>query len=315
MHLTLLHNPKAGTGKPHKRELLELFERAGHEVVYQSTKEKGFRRALKSPGELVVAAGGDGTVGKVARWLIGSDLPLAILPLGTANNLARSLGLKGSVERLIGSLARWRAVKFDVGFARGPWGDGPFLEAAGAGLFPRMMSQHVENRNDGVPDAVDAHGGLRGGVKLLRQVLGDSAGHESTIRFDGRTVEGRYLLIEAMNTRTLGPVFELAPRARPGDGWLDLVLIREDQRGELERYLRAVEAGRRRRFPFSVQRARRIELRCAATEFHFDDVYWPDHEERPLRRRKAVAGKIRVEIKLGAGALRMLVPDGKREVR
>jgi len=67
-------------------------------------KEKKWKKALKKPGDIVAVAGGDGTVGKVARRLIGSPTPIAILPLGTANNIANTLDVTGkSLKELIRS--------------------------------------------------------------------------------------------------------------------------------------------------------------------------------------------------------------------
>ncbi|PYI96041.1 MAG: hypothetical protein DME98_13705 [Verrucomicrobia bacterium] len=74
---------------------------AGHHAIYESTRKSDYKKALKKPTDLVLAAGGDGTVGKIGRELIGTGIPLSVLPLGTANNLARSLGFIGSPEEII----------------------------------------------------------------------------------------------------------------------------------------------------------------------------------------------------------------------
>jgi diacylglycerol kinase (ATP) len=131
MDITLIHNSNAGDKGPPKAKLIKVFERAGHEVAYHSTKRRDLRRALESPGDVVVAAGGDGTVGKVARRLIGRNVPIAILPLGAANNIASALGLDGAPRQLARALAGSHPVKFDVGIARGPWGDVLFVEGVG----------------------------------------------------------------------------------------------------------------------------------------------------------------------------------------
>jgi diacylglycerol kinase (ATP) len=309
MEVTLLHNPKAGDENTGRKELIKQFERAGHTITYQSTKRRGLARALEKPGDLVVVAGGDGTVGKVARRLLGRNVPMAILPLGTANNIANALGRGMTPQQFVESLEHSHPLKFDVGMARGPWGDMVFLEGAGAGLFPRMMSEHESNRNDGVPDAVDAHGGLLGGVKFLQRVLDPFRGHEFVVRFDSEEMAGKYLLIEVMNIPTIGPALKLAPDADPSDGLLDVVVVRHDAREELKRYL-ADHFAKDHPPPFKVHRTRRVYLSCAATEFHIDDELWlwPDGQQRKPNGRRASPRDIHVEFELFPGALRMMVP-------
>lgn len=120
-HVALMHNPDAGN-KNHKRaELMTLLRDAGFKPRYQSTNGN-YDQALARPGDFIIAAGGDGTVRKIAKHLVGSGTPLAILPLGTANNIATSLGIAGETRDLIVALASARVKKFDVGVAKGPWG-------------------------------------------------------------------------------------------------------------------------------------------------------------------------------------------------
>src|SRR5213083_2784034 len=129
MRIILMHNPTAGRGKHDKRELMAALANAGHHAIYQSTKKSDYKKALKKPADLVLAAGGDGTVGKVGCELIDSGIPLGVLPLGTANNLARSLGFIASPEEIITGLKAAERRAFDIGLARGPWGKRYFFEA------------------------------------------------------------------------------------------------------------------------------------------------------------------------------------------
>src|SRR5688572_19894490 len=146
MRLTLLHNPDAGRGHPSADELRAALWAAGYEVTYQSAKADDAERALERPAELVLVAGGDGTVAEVARALVGRDVPLAILPLGTANNIARSLGVQGSVRDVIAGLHRDRLAdlarkRLDVGTARAPWGTARFVESAGVGVVTALLHE------------------------------------------------------------------------------------------------------------------------------------------------------------------------------
>src|SRR4051812_27222562 len=119
MRILLIHNPKAGDRKHSKKQLMASLTRCGHQAFYQSTKEHGWKKAFKKPVDLDVAAGGDGTAHKTAWQIIETGIPLAIVPLGTANNLARSLGFAGSVDEVLKSftggiagrsMSAWHAV-------------------------------------------------------------------------------------------------------------------------------------------------------------------------------------------------------------
>src|SRR5205085_12423826 len=101
MRVTLIHNPTAGDESFSATKLTALIEQAGHEVSYQSSK-KDYKSALKEPADLVAVAGGDGTVRKVAIQLLGRNIiPIAVLPCGTANNIAKSLSITESPPELI----------------------------------------------------------------------------------------------------------------------------------------------------------------------------------------------------------------------
>jgi hypothetical protein len=80
MRITLIHNPSAGEGNSSADELMEWLADAGFDTRYQSTSEDGWESVLKKPAEFIIAAGGDGTVTKVATAL-PPDALLAILPL------------------------------------------------------------------------------------------------------------------------------------------------------------------------------------------------------------------------------------------
>src|SRR4029434_5842669 len=105
----------------------------GFQTSCHSIRERGWEKAFEKPVDLVVAAGGDGTVHKTAWQLMGSGIPFAILPLGTANNLARSLGFTESVDEILQSLHCGKGQPFDVGVARRSSRSEYFLEAAALG--------------------------------------------------------------------------------------------------------------------------------------------------------------------------------------
>src|SRR5262245_49663525 len=107
LNISLLYSGEAGDGVAPGR-LRRAFEAAGHELLYATERDTDFERELDDSTELVVAAGGDGTVRRAARALLGRGIPLAILPCGTANNVAISLGIEGELSQLIAGWDRAR---------------------------------------------------------------------------------------------------------------------------------------------------------------------------------------------------------------
>src|SRR5581483_5040251 len=132
---TLVHNPTAGQGRHSSAELKALLKQAGFRVAYVHAKKKQQMKKLRRARGLIVAAGGDGTVHRVARAVAGRGKTVAIIPLGTANNIARSLGVHGTPGELVAGLSRAKERVIDVGIAKGPWGKRVFMEGMGGGLF------------------------------------------------------------------------------------------------------------------------------------------------------------------------------------
>ncbi len=303
MRVTLIHNPGAGsTGEKDALKLEKLLGRAGHKVRYRSSKERGWKRALKKPADLVVVAGGDGTVGSVIRRMVGRGVPVTLLPSGTANNIARTLGL---LERPFEDLVRgWesaRRAKLDVGVAKGPWGERYFIEGVGAGLFANLLARpKKKGAKVGKPeDVVD---------RALRR-LQDMAVHCEAVdvaaTLDGEDISGRYLLFEAINLRYVGPNMFLAPGGKPGDGLLDVVLVTEDERAHLLEYLNKWQKNRERRAVLPTRRGRRLKIEWTGYELHVDDKLYPREDDDP----DEMAGI--AEAWIEPAAVELLVPEAK----
>src|SRR5215210_6946129 len=131
VRITVVFNPDAGDGVD-KDDLKDLLEAAGHRARIVSAK-KDWRKALKKPADLVVAAGGDGTICEVALELAqaGADRPMALLPFGTGNNVGKTLGLVGDARPLVASWTVAQTRPFDVGQVVAPWGGAQFVESFG----------------------------------------------------------------------------------------------------------------------------------------------------------------------------------------
>ncbi|HEY5991480.1 MAG TPA: diacylglycerol kinase family protein [Candidatus Udaeobacter sp.] len=295
-----MHNPKAGHGKHAQKELMAALARAGHHAIYQSTKERDDKKALKKPTDLVLAAGGDGTVGKIGCRLIDSGVPLSVLPLGTANNLARSLGFIASPEEIIGRLEGGKKRTFDVGLARGPWGKRYFFESVGGGLLADYVS--AAKREAKKTKRLSSEQEMARHVALLHRMLRVYRARKWKIEIDGEDISNRYILWEAMNIRSIGPALCLASQAATRDAQLDFVCARESDRSLLMDHLDARLAGKKPKFPLPIRRFRKLQVVWeGSSKLHLDDKLWPRKKQESKQRRE-------IEITVRPSALVILQP-------
>jgi diacylglycerol kinase family enzyme len=307
VRVTLIHNPGAGAqADGDAQKLIELLHDAGHDVRYQSAKDDAWQKALDWPADLVVVAGGDGTVARVARAVVGRSIPVAPLPAGTANNISRTLGLVDRHwEELVRGWPQARRVKLDIGIAKGPWGGRYFVEGVGAGLFACLLSGPKSERKRvkrGPPEERVA-----GALQMLREQADVCPPVEVKTTLDGKELSGRYLLLEAVNIPYVGPNLFLAPDSQPGDGCFDVVLVTEAERERLKNYLTAWQENRERLSVLPSHRGKHLQLEWSGFELHIDDKLWPDDGEQPPQ-----PGTIELEI---AGQVEFLAPDPKKKDR
>lgn len=298
MRILLVHNPKAGSEEHQGEDLIKALKRAGHKAIYQSSKAKGVTKALKKKIDVVLVAGGDGTVSKVARRLVAlaSKVPLSVLPLGTANNFARTLGFCLSQKELIERLSAGKCDSFDVGLARGPWGKRYFFEGIGAGLFADYVQAP---KDDAEKERVRSKAEkMRRHLRELHRRLQSYRAHEWEMALDGEDLSGRYLLWHAMNLRSVGPVLTLASNAKTNDRVFDFVGAREDDRMVLLEYFEARAAGKSRKFPLPAKRFAKMQLRWKKSLLHFDDEIWPKRNEKQSK-------PVDIEIEVKDSALRI----------
>lgn len=315
--VVLVHNPSAGKGKYTSQELIDLLAKSGFRARHLDAKNKEHLRSLrKLRGGLVVVAGGDGTVGKVSRRVAGNGVTLAVLPLGTANNIARSLGIEGEVPDLIAGLKRAKRKPIDVGIAKGPWGERVFLEGIGAGLFADVMAAIDSGRRSRrkrpagdenhkikfAPD--DKH--LEAALQALAEALPQAKPKATHVSIDRKAISGTFLLVEVMNMPFFGPNLHLTPDADPGDGKFDVVLLGEGHREEFKGYLQHRLEGGKDAPVLTAMRARRVAFEWAGAKLHVDDKSVAMHD--------GDNGKSNViKVKLERAALDFLIPPVPRK--
>ena len=146
----LIVNPTAGGGRrvPQLEEARRIFRSAGIETELQNTAEAGeatvmARRAVEQSRELVIVCGGDGTVNEAVNGLACSQVPLAVLPAGTANVLAKELGLPWNLPRAAARIvgAPFRRIALGLAIPEKSSGEPRyFLSLAGAGADGALVS-------------------------------------------------------------------------------------------------------------------------------------------------------------------------------
>jgi diacylglycerol kinase (ATP) len=292
MRVLLIHNPKAGDRKHSKKHLMSSLTRCGHQAFYQSIEERGWKQAFKKPVDLVIAAGGDGTVHKTAWQIMESGIPLAILPLGTANNLSCSLGFTESVDEILKSLHCGKSRPFDVGVARSGSQTDYFLEAAGGGLFADYFPAARANETKGVSpeEELNAH------LSLLRHLSLDYQTRHWRMSVDRKDISGYYILWGAMNIRSAGPALHLAPKATTHDGRLDFVAVREEEREIFIKHVDAHLGGRKARVPLTPHKFSELVITSPPGVMHLDGEQWPKKNTNSKRQRSAV----KITVKPGA---------------
>ncbi len=270
MQATLIFNESAGAlgnGNVTADELQDALRQAGFFPVYEATEqESDLDRILQKAQGLVVAAGGDGTVRAVSTRLVGRDIPLAVVPMGTANNVARTLGIEGTPLEIIERLKQPRLCHFDVGYIEAPWGNDYFLEGAGFGFFADVLHEYDPEKGKNI---------LRG-VQVLTSTLLNGRAYSNDLWVDGERLNGDYLLVELLNTKAVGPRIPLAPDATPDDGLLDLVCIHESDREGFLQYARSLLGEDLDQLEtVSTRKVRELKFHWDGFPFHLDEEIRP----------------------------------------
>jgi diacylglycerol kinase (ATP) len=267
VNVWILCNEDAGRGLS-RDDLKSLVERAGHTVV-SVAKQYDERAPLPDARvDVVVAAGGDGTVATAAGMASKAAASLAILPLGTANNIATSLGVKAEITDLIAAWPTARRVPFDLGCARAGSKKWLVVEGVGGGLVPAGIAR--AQAKEKILDEMEPQDEVAAAVRTFRDALVNLAPRPWTLVLDGRTIADEFLLVEILNIRSIGPNLVFGPDADPSDGYFDVILAQEHHREDVLAYLEQRAHGRDVRLELPRHRAREVIIGSCA-ELHIDD--------------------------------------------
>jgi YegS/Rv2252/BmrU family lipid kinase len=232
IHIILNPSAGAGNGLCSRPQIEQNLARLGLEFSLEVSAYPGHaielaRQAAGDGCEVVVAAGGDGTVNEVlnglvqARSLGGRQAALGVVCVGRGNDFAGSLGIPPGIAEACQLLADDRRRCIDIGRVRGEelseWRY--FANCAGVG-FDAATTIQVKK--------LPLWGGfLSFLIAVLKTVFLYNKAPLAEIRFDGQTLTQRSLLLSIMNGRRLGGGFYMAPDSQFDDGLFDLCIARQ----------------------------------------------------------------------------------------
>ena len=216
----LIFNPASGRPEESPQQLEQIISAMQDEQILPEVYnvrpnnhlETVVHNAIQSGIKLIVVAGGDGTVDSIVGAMVGKDVTLGIIPTGTRNNVAFSLGITGDITNAVRLLRQGWRMKIDVGRIHCGRSRYWFLEAVGLGLVSNIFP---------LADGIQ-HGDLTG-IGGLLSTLVSAEPSKLRIILDGHKrlgVVAHMLLIT--NMPYLGPRFQISPEVSYRDGRLDL---------------------------------------------------------------------------------------------
>jgi len=222
--VVVVANPAAGRGKAGRAigRVGQRLHEAGidHEVRVSSSAEDLERRAREAAGEgakVVAALGGDGSVGLAANGLIGTGATLAVLPSGTADDFAASIGVK-KLEAAVKAIAEANVVPIDV-----------VRVAAGATVrhYVALAGCGFDSEVNEAANAMRVRLGATGTyVAALVKTLSRFTPADFRVELDDEVVEGPHMLVVVGNSISYGGGMKVTPDASIVDGALDVCLLR-----------------------------------------------------------------------------------------
>ena len=242
----IIVNPASGQDRPVLGILNDAFRDTGIDWEVMVTKDSGDGRkyalaALEAGVDAVGVYGGDGTVGEVAGALVGTTMPLAIFPGGTANVMSVELGIPSDPAEACALISRSTGVVRAIDVGR--MGDQYFLTRLGMGLEATIIQQTDRAQKDRMGWLAYALNGLR--------ELANPKPARYQITLDGQVIETEGLVCMVANSGILSPnsglpgrsILSFAPNVSISDGVLDVLVIRSGDLPSLFSVAASIMAG------------------------------------------------------------------------
>ncbi|WP_282156033.1 diacylglycerol kinase [Cytobacillus gottheilii] len=220
----IIYNPTSGREifKKHLAEVLQKLENAGYETSCHATTGEGdatkaARLAVERRFDLIVAAGGDGTINEVVNGIAEQEFipKLGILPTGTTNDFARALHIPRDIEAAADIIAKGDSIPVDIGRIN----DKYFINIAGGGRITELTYE--------VPSKLKTMIGQLAyylkGIEMIPSIRST----EVSIEYDGKLFEGEAMLFLVGLTNSVGGFEKLAPNASINDGLFSLLILKK----------------------------------------------------------------------------------------
>lgn len=226
-HLALiLHGARAD--RPDVRHVVRWVRRRGHRVQIRVTWEAGDATAQAAEAadegvDTVVAVGGDGTLNEVLNGLDGRESALGILPLGTANDFARQLGIPGDADHAMDVILQREPVRVDSASLNGR----RFVNVSTGGMGAEATAETPT-------EAKATLGALAYAITGLRK-LAELPASRARFVSDRFHYDGEFLLFAVGNARATGGGTLVAPHAEVNDGLLDVCVVEAMARTDFAR--------------------------------------------------------------------------------
>lgn len=297
---TLIYNPLAGSTRTHSAvaAVIPFWRRQGWELTVEATTHAGHatelaRQAAVAGQQLVLVAGGDGTLSEAASGLAGTETIMAPLPSGTANSLSNELRLPGpgwrnghSLLPAAQALAAGRVQRMDLGQCD----DGRYcLLWSGSGL-DGFLVKAIEPRSRRVRRL-----GKVAYVALSLWHARRFPGMRATVEIDDRTFRDDFLMVTVNNSRLYAGHLRLSPRAALDDGQFEVWMFRGRTIFEALRYVAAIFLQRH----LDDKNVEVVNGRC---------IRIATKPVMPYHRDGDPAGQTPYSVTLRPAALRLLVP-------
>ncbi|MFT4414620.1 diacylglycerol kinase [Fredinandcohnia humi] len=220
----IIYNPTSGRElfKRHLPEVLMRLEEAGYETSCHATTGAGdatnaARIAVARRYDLVIAAGGDGTINEVVNGLAEQEYrpTLGIIPVGTTNDFARAIGVPRNIEGACDVIVEGVSVPIDIGRVN----DKYFINIAGGGRLTELTYE--------VPSKLKTMLGQLAYYLKGMEMLPSIRPTEVSIEYDGKLFEGEVMLFLVSLTNSVGGFEKLAPDSSLNDGLFDLLILKK----------------------------------------------------------------------------------------